>query len=485
MYRKLQASKYLRFVPRHDGVALYHSLYGGLCIIDRNIFRLFEVFRTPKSIHGVAKEGIMLDEFRIRSFMRHFEEKSFLVEPGCNESSKLEHCLEDIGRGLQKGSQVGVVQLVLTNRCNFRCEYCFVESIYASEERHRAQAAKNNRIMRSEDARVYLEKVMALVRRNGKTALSVQFFGGEPLLNWKTMKSVLEYFGSGEKQGLDISYSIVTNGSLMTEEIAEYCKKYKVSVIMSFDAPSGRQRHSMNGENSGELVERSLSLLNKHYNRVAFNAVLSSETFDVFGTELVDFALDHYVFEIGVLLDLNPEFYERYTADAIVERLWEVYLYGKQQGVQLTGYWHMIFQQLVYRDMYKRRSFKTCSATGCQLSIEPSGDVFACKGSSGYFGNILYPEELLSSENYKKYALRTFQNSPECAGCEIEGFCSGFCLGPLEKKYGDIAVIEKNTCVIYKKLTELLIQDADTEDVPVFHMQAREAMEHHAGEHLS
>lgn len=474
MCRKLRTSKYLRIVPRHDGFALYHSLYGGLCIVDGNIRRLFEVFRTPKSISDVVGEDLAVDELHIGSFVRHFEEKGFLVEQDSKESSRLGHHLEKVGKNLHKGSQVGVVQLVLTNLCNFRCEYCFVESIYSSEERVKAQASKDNRVMRSDDARVYLERVIALARQNGKTALSVQFFGGEPLINWKVMKSVLEYFGAGEEQGLEIRYSIVTNGSLITEEIAEYCKKYKVSVIVSFDSPSGKQRCCTNGKDSGDLVERSLSLLNKYYNRVAFNAVLSSETFDVFGSDLVDFALAHYVFEIGVLLDLNPEFYERYHAEDIVDRLWDVYLYGKQKGVLLTGYWHMIFQQLLQKDLYKVRGFKTCSATGCQLSIEPSGEVFACKGSSGYFGNIRCPDDLLSSENYRKYALRTFLNSPACRGCEIEGFCSGFCLGPLEKKYGSILVVEKNTCAVYRELARRLIEDADRGELAVFSMQTKE-----------
>ncbi len=136
----------------------------------------------------------------------------------------------------------------------------------------------------------------------------------------------------------------------------------------------------------------------------------------------------------------------------------------------VTGYWHMIFQQMIYYKMFKDRGFKTCSATGCQLSVEPSGDVFACKGSSGYFGTILKPEKLLSSENYKTYALRTFRNAPECVGCEIENFCSGFCLGPLEKKYGTINVIEKNTCTLYKELTKRLIRNLNRNEIETYDM---------------
>ncbi len=470
-YRKLRTSKHLRSVSRDDGVALYHSLYGGLCIVDGAIVRLFDYFRSPRSVHDMIEAGYGGQVPSIRSFMRIFEEKGFLVDPALDESAQLDRRLGEIEKNLHRGGQVGVVQLVLTNLCNFRCEYCFIRSVYASEERFRAQAAKNNRMMRAEDARTYIENVIDIVRKNGKASLAVQFFGGEPLLNWKVMKSVLEQYGSGEEHGLEMTYSVVTNGSLITDEIAEYCKKYKVSVIVSFDGPTGGRRLTREGKTGAETIERGLSLLNKYYNRVAFNAVLSGETFDVFGRELVDFALEHYVFEIGVLLDLDPGFYARYSPEDIVDRLWGVYSYGLRSGVQLTGYWYAIFRQLLHRDAYRSRGYKTCSATGCQLSIEPSGEVFACKGSSGYFGNIRRSDELLASEKYRKYALRTFRNAPECTGCEIEGFCSGFCLGPLEKKYGDIAAVEKNACAVYKELTRRLIGDMDPEEVVLFRMQ--------------
>jgi uncharacterized protein len=327
--------------------------------------------------------------------------------------------------------------------------------------------------MSIENARVYLEKIIEIVKKNGNKSLFVQFFGGEPLINWKVIKFVLEHFDRGEKYGIDITYSIVTNGSLVTSEIAEYCKNYDVAVVVSFDSPKGKARNFANGKNSIDKVKHGLSLLNKYGNRIVFNSVLSEKTFQYFDIDLVDFALKYYIFEIGVLLDLDPEFYVKHKTKDIVDQLWNVYTYGKQKGVLLTGYWHMIFQQIVNTNIFKVRGFKTCSATGCQLSVEPSGDVYACKGSSGYFGNILEPEELLSSKNYWKYAMRTFHNAPECDGCEIELFCSGFCLGPLEKKYHDIYVVEKNTCEIYKELTKRLIKDVEIDEIETYKIPDR------------
>jgi len=65
--------------------------------------------------------------------------------------------------------------------------------------------------------------------------------------------------------------------------------------------------------------------------------------------------------------------------------------------------------------------------------------------------------------------MRAFRNAPDCEGCEIENFCSGFCLGPLEKKYNNIYVIEESTCKVYKELTKRLIMDVEKNEIDTFY----------------
>ena len=82
--------------------------------------------------------------------------------------------------------------------------------------------------------------------------------------------------------------------------------------------------------------------------------------------------------------------------------------------------------------------------------------VFSCKGSSHYYGTIEKLEELLSSENYSKYVERSVRNSSKCEGCEIEGVCSGFCLGPIEKHFDSINAIVPNYCLLSKGIRKEL-----------------------------
>lgn len=464
----LQTSHYVQIVPRLNDFAVYHSLFGGICIVDEEIIQLFELFHSPHSLNEVIQKGYLPEH--IASFVTVFKPRHFLVNPAVDEYGLIKEKIDHRRKFLHTGEQIGVIQLVVTNLCNFRCEYCFVDSIYSSQERLELQSSHHNKVMDIEMADTAINQVITIVKKAGGKSLHIQFFGGEPLLNWKVIKYVLDTFGDGSTHNIDIGYSIVTNGSLITEEMAQYFETFCIPVVVSFDSPKGKHRIFTNKKSGINAIEQGLSLLNKYNNRIVFNSVLSEETFDYFDTDLVDFALNYTVSEIGVLLDLNPAFYENKKVKDIVDTLWKVYVYAKGKGVVVTGYWHMIFQQIMAYDYFKDRGYKTCSATGCQLSIEPSGDVFACKGSSGYFGHIVNISELLSSTVYRDYAMRAFRNAPACKGCEIENFCSGFCFGPLEKKYNNIYVVEEKTCKVYKEITKRLIQDLDKGDVDTFVM---------------
>ena len=465
MNERLQTSKYLHIIPRGEDIAVYHYLLGVLCAVDADSASLFNIFRIQRSTSEVRAIAPRVTGRQIQSFIAAFRPRRFLVNPDVNEYDVIQKKIDKTRRHLHEGSQLGVIQLIVTNNCNFRCNYCFINKIYSSEKRFVSQASASNKIMSVEMAKIAIENVIKILKKNNRNMLGIQFFGGEPLLNWKTIKFVLKHFGNGNKHGIEINYSIVTNGSLFTPEIAAYFLEYDVPIVISFDSPNGDKRLLSNGKSPSKDIERSLTLLKKTGNRVVFNSVLSNETFDFFDTSLVDFASENGVYEIGVLFDLNPKFYYKRNATKIIDKLWNTYIYGKAKKILVTGYWHMIFQKIIVFDHFKNNTFKTCSATGCQLSIEPCGDVFACKASSGHFGHISNTAALLSSNTYKKYTLRAFRNATECAGCEIESFCSGFCLGPLEKWYRTIHTVEKKTCKIYKELTRRLILDIGKESI--------------------
>lgn len=404
---RFRASDHLMVVPRSSDYAIYHAIFGCLCLADKRAIDLLQYFRAGRTVEEALHGNQDLTARQIDSFLRLFRGQRMIVRADEDESRILPERQRQRETDLISGRQVRIIQLVLSNRCNFRCQYCFEglgatplsETRYAhsSPERLEAQRSPSNSFMRPEQAQVYLEHAIRMATAAGITALAVQFFGGEPLICWKTIRHVLQHFGRGGGFDIGIDYSIVTNGSLITDEVARTFREFQVPVVVSYDSPKSQARPMAGGKDSHEEIRRGLELLRSYGNRIVLNSVLGNDTFDSFGPEIVDYAFSHGVYEIGVVLDFDPSFYKKRTHQQIVDRLWEVCTYGWSKGVVITGYWHQIFQGLTSNDRYGRIGFQNCSAMGVQFSIEPSGAVFSCKASGGHFGNILKLEDLLRS----------------------------------------------------------------------------------------
>lgn len=181
----------------------------------------------------------------------------------------------------------------------------------------------------------------------------------------------------------------------------------------------------------------------------------------------MDTAKRYKALMIGLILELDLSFYENVDQRQHAKQtILDTYYYGRQEGVAVTGYWYQIFQQIIGTKPHAFLSgYKTCPAEGCKISVEPSGDVFICKCCSQPLGHISDLKSVLCSSRYEAYALQAYRNAPECAGCSIEGFCSGPCMGAREKKYGRIDKIEDNACSIYREITRALIETVSPTEV--------------------
>jgi uncharacterized protein len=496
--------------------AFYHRQWGGLCLLDDDARDLLLEFSSPKEIAdrdasglGRTAKGTSPEARLLRQMML----RRFLVTAEADASGTARAVESSAPPVAAPASKVNVVQLVLVNACNFGCTYCFEgvqgselvrqsernpgliqlkkpsragdappaevkvnlhDSVYASSARLEHQADPENRLMSEDDAVLYVAKAIAVAKSTGTTRLMIQFFGGEPLMNWNAVLAVLQTYGDGHNHGIDLDYTIVTNGSLIREEIARAFHDYGVGVCVSFDSVKSSSRPLKNGKDSRPVVLKGIRMLQQHGVRIAINAALSSDTWDHFDADLVDFAVENGAGEIGVVVDLDPGFYSKYGSTAITDKLWEVVEAGRQRGVVVTGYWHQIFQLLSGFAVVPQRGFKNCSAKGAQLSIEPNGSVFSCKAGSGHFGSI-HDADLLSSPVYRQHADLRQNNPAFCHGCEIEGFCAGLCLGPLEKKYGAVDSVEPAACDFYRRITRKFIAAQEPFEVATFDLGSARA----------
>jgi len=463
----IKYSDYLRIVKRtnQQDYVLYHSLFGNLCLVDDNLYQLLSFFKDGESMDRLQKKIPAALRTQLNGFIQTLINKSFLVPSDTDEYSRVQEALAQLTRYRETGKQIKVIQLVVSNLCNFRCNYCFVDSIYTSQERLLNQADKNNQVMKKDHAISYLMKIIEMQRTCGNTAIGIQFFGGEPLTNWETVRHVLDYFKDGSGFGIHMYYSIVTNGSLITEEVADYFYNYDVATIISFDSPKSNNRLLRNGTQSKAIVEKALDLLCRKKCTIIFNTSIVKENFDIIDTDLIDYGLTYNIKEIGLLFDLNLDFYQEISTHDILKKFSTLYFYAQQKGVVLAGYWKTAFDNLLDASAYLEKGYKTCSATGTQLSIEPNGCIFACKGTSAFFGHIDNLQRVFNSENYINYLNRTFRNSDACIGCAIENSCSGLCPGSLEKYYSNIHQTCNYVCDLNKAIISFLINQINRDEI--------------------
>lgn len=462
--KTLTISQNLIFTHRLNNTLIFHRINGMLCGIDNTVLTLLKNFEKPSTIQDVYQKNPLLPIETINSFIDVFIDRGFLVN---NEINEIQNIKQQKSLEIESGKNVCVVQLVVSNRCNFKCKYCFTKSIYSSPERAKTESSIDNQDMTTEQAEIYIEKIIQHIKSLNGTTLSIQFFGGEPLMNWPVIKHVMDTFGDNQSN-ISIQYSIVTNGSLLTKQIADYFLRFNAPIILSFDSPKGNDRIFQNGKNSSTHVKEIFKMLQENRNRVVINAVLSKETFDYFDSSIVEFAQEYSISEVGILLDLNPEFYNHIDCESIVQKLMTVVKDGNNKNIPVSGYWKTPLQLLIQNRYFQNRPCKSCSAMGCQFSIEPDGSIYACKGSSTYFGSIHNIQELLQGSGYTFYANNSLTHSLECDGCMIQYFCAGFCPGPLEKKYGTADHIEPSACEVYRSITKQLILSIDRNEIDYF-----------------
>lgn len=442
-------------IERPLDTAVFHSLYGQLSFMDKSALDILNKFSNSQALDSVQftnpSDIKIIQELRDRYFIipENEDELRWIKE---NQDYRI--------KNQHTGYLVRALQIITSNECNFKCKYCFVKSMYVSEERKSFHENPETQNMTIDTAFTAMNKTLDLFRKNKNTLLNVEFFGGEPLMNWPLIKSVLTTYGI-KSDGIDIRYSITTNGSLLTDEMAQLFTEYGVTVTLSFDSPKNTQRIVTDKQSALDLILKSLTILNRHNTTVTFNSVISKETIKTFdGQALVDFAIEHQVKQIGVILDLDLEFYQttenREFAVATILKVWN---YGQEKGIPIVGYWYQIFSQIYGEQALNIHSgYKTCPATGCKLSVEPGGHLFICKCCSSYLGHMDQLDKVLNSDLYSQYSLQAYQNAPECSGCMIENFCAGVCMGALEKKYQKINTTETVACEMFKQLTTELIR---------------------------
>jgi len=337
--------------------------------------------------------------------------------------------------------------LHVAHDCNLRCRYCFAST----------GAYKGKRGMMSRE--VALAAVDFLLEQSPEAERYIlDFFGGEPLLNFSVVQAVIEY---ARKKG-NFKFSLTTNATLLNQEIGEFLNRHEVEVIISLDgSPEVHDalRPFPNGKGSQETVlakaKEFLQSRNKqnYYLRGTFTGLhlcFTEQVEYLTGQGFVNISLEPVVTLPEDFYALSKEHLP--VLEAEYDKLAHLYLTRKKAGQPLT-FFH--FETDLRKGPCLSRRIMGCGAGTEYLAIGPEGEIYPCHqfmGREGFaMGNVL-------EKNYSKEIGLLLQKNhiyqKKCSDCWARFFCSGGCHANAHLLNGDISRPDELHCLLEKKRLE-------------------------------
>ncbi|MGI6013931.1 MAG: thioether cross-link-forming SCIFF peptide maturase [Oscillospiraceae bacterium] len=364
-----------------------------------------------------------------------------------------------------RSTDIKALCLHVAHTCNLNCSYCF-----ASQGKYQGDRA----LM---PFAVGKQAIDFLIAHSGnRHNLEVDFFGGEPLMNWEVVKQIVAYARSQEaKHHKNFRFTLTTNGVLIDDEIIEYCNREMQNVVLSLDGRKevhDRLRKNYAGEGSYDLIVPKFQKFvqargdKSYYIRGTFTHENTDFTEDIL--HMADLGFRELSMEPVVCAPSDP--YALTEEDLPVlfqqyERLANEMIARKKAGNGFTFYHYMI--DLAHGPcIYKRIS--GCGSGTEYMAVTPWGDLFPCHqfvGDEAYrLGNIW--DGVTNESVREQFKSCNAYARPECADCWAKLYCSGGCAANAYHATGDIRGIYEYGCELFKKRIEcaIMIQVAESEE---------------------
>ncbi|MDD6159828.1 MAG: thioether cross-link-forming SCIFF peptide maturase [Oscillospiraceae bacterium] len=363
------------------------------------------------------------------------------------------------------GNIVKALCLHVAHTCNLNCSYCF-----ASQGKYHGERA----LMSFEVGKRALD---FLVENSGnRTNLEVDFFGGEPLMNFDVVKQLVAYARTIEGPNhKHFRFTLTTNGVLIDDDVIDFCNREMDNVVLSLDGRKeihDRLRVDYAGNGSYERIVPKFQKLveargdRSYYMRGTFTHANPDFTKDVFHMADLGFkelSMEPVVCAPGDPAALTPEDLE------IVKQQYEILakemLKRNREGNGFTFY-HYMLDLKGGPCIYKRLS--GCGSGTEYMAVTPWGDLYPCHqfvGDEAYkLGNIY--DGVTNTGLREEFRACNAYARPECADCWARLYCSGGCAANAYHASGSIRGIYEPGCELFRKRMEcaIMIQVAESLD---------------------
>jgi len=347
--------------------------------------------------------------------------------------------------------------LHIAHDCNLACRYCFAEE----GEYHGRRA-----LMSFEVGKKALDFLIA--NSGNRRNLEVDFFGGEPLMNWNVVKQLVEYGRSQEEpHNKKFRFTLTTNGVLLNDEIMEFCNREMANVVLSLDGRkevNDRMRPTRNGHGSSyDIIVPKFQKFAKsredrdYYVRGTFTRNNLDFSEDV--KHYADLGFEQLSMEPVVAAPEEPYSIREEDLPQILEeydRLAVEYLKRRKEGKGFN-FFHFMIDLSQGPCVAKRLS--GCGSGTEYLAVTPWGDFYPCHQFVGnekfLMGNV--DTGIVREDIRDEFKLCNVYAKEKCRDCFARFYCSGGCAANSYNFHGKITDTYDIGCEMQKKRIECAI----------------------------
>lgn len=429
----MKLSNFFNFIEIKDDVfAIFNTLVMDILFVNRQ--ELLDIIRLNGNSELLIKSGIYIRE------NSQDEEALKLVKNIYNNNNK----------------KVGLMYFILSTGCNLACKYCFIEN--NSNNNH------SELNMSNDTAILALKKYISYLKDTPDIEKpQIIFYGGEPFVNYEVMKSVVNY---AKSQNSDIAFSLVTNATLITDEIIDFLKFNNINVGISIDGPkdiNDANRIFRNSSNSVyDCVMKTIEKLKSKEIDYGLSITISQTLLDN----------KDIFFDWIKKLDVPGIFYNLYHFSESEKNLdWQTFykemdnfIFDSFDSLEKIGISDGRIARKIDSILNKEFKFSDCASLGAnQLTLKPNGDITLCHGycktSKNILGNIYNSSinELINNSNTNLWTKLPPICREECLKCEALHLCGGGCAVQSENLFGDITEIDRCFCIHSKDSLKWLL----------------------------
>ena len=400
-----------------------------------------DIVREVSAKHGVSEQDVLeclydIDELKAEGTL--FSEDTF--KP-------------DVEILAKRDTVVKALCLHVAHTCNLNCEYCF-----AAQGKYHGERA----LMSYEVGKRALD---FLVENSGtRHNLEVDFFGGEPLMNFDVVKQLVAYARSiEEKAGKHFRFTLTTNGMNLDDEVIDFANREMDNVVLSLDGRkevNDRFRKTAGGQGSYDIIVPKFQKFVKargdksYYMRGTFTHLNPDFTNDI--QTMLDLGFDELSMEPVVCPPTDSYALTEEDKQIVFkeyEKLADMMIEREKQGKPFTFYHYMLDLESG-PCIYKRIS--GCGSGTEYLAVTPTGELYPCHqfvGNKDYLMGDIW-QGVTRTDTRDKFKRCNAYSRKECDGCWARLYCSGGCAANAYNATGDVNGVYAYGCDLFKKRIE-------------------------------